>query len=296
MAIAATDNKSWTVLSLINWSTDYFSEKGIDSPRLTTELLLSKVLCCQRIDLYTNHDKPLTPVELSKYKSFFKRRLAHEPLQYIIGECEFMGLRFFVDKRVLIPRPETEILVEQVINLMKSKSGTSWNVLEIGTGSGNIAVSLAHFINACLIDAVDVSEDALDVARLNVQSNHVEDRVKLIQADIFDLKDFLPIQQYDIIVSNPPYISRSEFERLEPEIKDFEPHVASTDNADGLTFFKAIAKLGKEVLQPGGWIFVEMAYNQSDTVSKIYEVAGYINVQVIKDYNKIGRVLKANKP
>jgi release factor glutamine methyltransferase len=295
MSITATDNKSWTVLSLINWSVDYFTEKGIDSPRLTAELLLSHVLGCKRIDLYTNHDKPLTTAELSEYKSYFKRRLTHEPLQYIIGECEFMGLKFFVDKRVLIPRPETEILAEQVIKLMKAESKTSWNVLEVGTGSGNITVSIARMVENCLVDSVDVSQDALDVARRNVNAHNVENRVNLIHADILNNREALLGKRYDIIVSNPPYISSSEYQQLEPEVRDFEPCIAGTDDADGLTFFRAISLLGKKVLQSGGWVFVEMAYNQNSFVPMIFERDGYKDIQVIKDYNGIDRIVKAKR-
>src|SRR6266478_6293506 len=170
-----TDKKPWTVLSLLNSSAGYLLENGFDSPRLTSELLLSHVLHCSRVDLYLNFDKPVSPEERARFKQLFRRRVQHEPVQYILGTTEFMGLSFHVDKRVLIPRPETEVLVEQALALSRAEGLA--HILDIGTGSGNIAVSLAHHLPGCNVDAVDSSTDALEVALLNASDHHVTPRV-----------------------------------------------------------------------------------------------------------------------
>jgi release factor glutamine methyltransferase len=291
METTATDKKKWTILSLLNWSGGYLEEKGFESPRLNVELLLCDVLSCDRMDLYTNFDKPLAADELSRFKSKFKRRLTYEPIQYILGECEFMGLQFFVDKRVLIPRPETEILVEQVIQL--SQSISLKNILDIGAGSGNIPVSLAKHIEGVQVDSIDASSEALEVAQSNIERHNVEDRVRLILCDILDSGNMLQGKQYDVIVSNPPYISETEFELLQPEVKDYEPKIATTDQGDGLTFYKAIVNAGKSSLRRGGSILVEVAYNQSGDVLKMFQSAGYNEVGTVRDYSGIERVVKA---
>lgn len=290
-----TKSQTWTVLSLIEWSTNYLLEKGFESPRLNVELLLAHTLRCQRIQLYTSFDKPLTKEELAVFKSYFQRRLHHEPLDYIIGESEFMGLKFCVNKNVLVPRPETEVLVEQVIQHCQKKSERTLRILDIGTGSGNIAISLAKFLSNVSIDALDVSEDALTVAKKNAQRHAVTDKISFIHADI--LCDVLDRHDgYDVIVSNPPYIAKSEFLSLQPEVRDFEPAVATTDNADGFTFHKKIADIGRSLLlKKGGWLFIEFSYNQSEGIQKIFIDAGYQNVELIRDYSGILRVLKAKK-
>lgn len=293
METATAEQQTWTILSLMNWSTEYLAEKGIDSPRLTSELLLCRVLRCPRIDLYTNFDKPLFAEDLSEFKSLFKRRLAREPLQYILGETEFMGLRFMVDHRALIPRPETELLVEYMTEL--SKDLHFKHILDVGTGSGNIAISIAKFLGDVQVDAVDASTDALDVARNNAQYHASGERVNFFCCNI--LSDTLPEVPYlyDAIVSNPPYISSSEFELLEPEVKVYEPRIATTDMGDGLTFYHALAELGKKSLRPGGVLCVELGFDQADEVAKIFEQSGYHNPERRIDYNKIQRVLSARR-
>lgn len=288
-----TKQQTWTILSLLDWSSRHLTEKGFGSPRLSVELLLSHVLRCQRIELYTNFDKPLSSAELRDYKSGFRRLLGHEPLQYILGMTEFMGLPFFVDRRVFIPRPETEILVEEVIKLSKKLVSSRQAILDVGTGSGNIAVSVAKFLPHVKIDAIDVSAEALEVAGLNAERNGVGENVNHIKCDFLSQSEMLYGRQYDIIVSNPPYVSQREFDLLPPEIKDFEPTVASTDSNDGLTFYKALSASCKKLLSGGGWIAVEMAYDQSEDVKEILRGQGYRNIETVLDYNRIQRVAKA---
>jgi release factor glutamine methyltransferase len=284
--------QTWTILSLINWATEYLREKNFENPRLNVELLLSHSLQCSRVQLYTSFEKPLSKDELANFKQLFQRRLQHEPLQYIIGETEFFGLKFLVDKRVLIPRPETEILVEEVINHCKTFSqNETINILDIGTGSGNIPVTLAKHISNANIFSIDISNDALELAKENAKRNEVENKIEFLIDDIFILQSKIKNLKFDIIVSNPPYISIEEFETLQPEIKNYEPIIATTDNADGLSFYKRISELGKELLKVNGMVAVEIAYNQSELVKSIFAKANFKNITSRKDYNGIERVM-----
>lgn len=282
-------NKIWTITELLRWSTDYLKEKGFQDARLNSELLLSHTLNCSRIDLYTRFDQPLGKDELTVFKALFKRRLDHEPLQYIIGESEFMGLKFFVDKRVLIPRQETEVLVEETINIGRTFEGNI-NILDIGVGSGNIAVSLTKFIDKASVTGIDVSADALVVARLNVDRYALNDKVKLHHQNIFD--EIKLDTKFDIIVSNPPYISSDEMKEVQPEVAEYEPLIATTDNQDGLTYHKRIVEVGKALLKPGGWLLFEIAYNQKEDVFELFSNSGYSSIDAIKDYGGNFRVVK----
>lgn len=284
-----TSKKIWTILELVEWSTKYLNEKGIDEARLNAELLLCHVFNCQRIELYTHFDKPLGPNELAAYKLLLKRRLASEPLQYIVGETEFMGLKFFLDRRVLIPRRDTEVLVEQVIK-QYSNYETPINILDIGTGSGNIAVSLARYLKNSFVVAVDVSLDALEVAKINADKNYVADKIVFYQKDI--KKDFNYDEKFDAVVSNPPYISKEEFLLVNKEVSEYEPQIATTDENNGLTFYERIADVSRNLLKHNGWLFLEIAYNQKDSVSQILKIFGYSNIEAVKDYSGNYRVLK----
>jgi release factor glutamine methyltransferase len=308
VASQTTQAKQWTVLELITWSANHLQEKKIDEPRLTVELMLAHALSMKRIQLYVNFDKPLKPEELAAFKSLFKRRLSREPVQYILGETEFMGLRFAVDPRVLIPRPETEILVEETIRLCKELRGPGVPVtlLDVGTGSGCIAVSCAKLIEGACVSAVDASPVALDAARANAERNGVS--VEFAHADIFNDEIFCPDTgeaavhepraaaaspdmrratpgAYDAIVSNPPYISRDVYETLQPEITDFEPRCAETDEGDGLSFYRRLAVVGKTLLVKDGFMAVEHAYDQQDDVMGIFSGAGWQTVIPLKDYS-----------
>lgn len=282
----------WTVLSLIEWSTNYLLERNFDEARLHVELLLAHTMQCSRLHLYTNFDRPLTANELALFKELFKRRLTHEPLQYILGETEFMGLPFAVNKHVLIPRPETELLVEKAAEIINSSRKEKVEVLDLGTGSGNIAVALAAFAKSAYVTSIDISNDALAVAKANAERNHASN-ITFLQADM--LTDFLPGKTFDAIVSNPPYIAAEEFSQLQPEVRDFEPRIATTDDHDGLTFIRRISQLASQKLHPGGFLLMEIAYNQSEEARRIAGVAGLKNVEVFADYGGNPRILSARK-
>ncbi len=279
-----------TIRSAIERGTFLLSEAGIESPRLNCEILLSHVRGCRRSALQGASEEKLTPESKALFESLLNRRLSQEPLQYICGETEFMGLRFFIDPRALIPRPETELLVEEVISSFSLREPLRF--LDVGTGSGNVAVSLAKFLPECTVDAIDISADALDLATKNIRHHGVQDRVRTLNADIFKKSD----GHYDAIVSNPPYVSTAEYNLLPREIREFEPGIATTDRADGLTFHRRIAELGLRILRPGGRVFLENAYDQNADVEKIFHEAGYADIRSVKDFGGILRVLKALRP
>ncbi len=283
--------QSWTVLTLIEWSAKHLLEQGFDEARLHVELLLAHVLQFTRLQLYTNFDRPLTQDELAQFKTLFKRRLGREPLQYILGTTEFMGLPFEINSSVLIPRPETELLVENALEAIKTLGRESPLVLDVGTGSGDVAVALARLAVGSRVISIDISEAALDVARRNAQTNDTV--VEFIKVDM--MTNFLPEMSFDLIVSNPPYISLAEFASLQPEVRDFEPRIATTDEGDGYKFIRRLIELAALKLQPGGLILFEMAYNQSDTARQLAVAAGLRDVQTFADMGGIPRVLSARK-
>ncbi len=280
---------NWKILELVDWSTQYLKEKGFEDARLNVELLLCQSLNCSRIDLYKNFDKPLKGEETSKFKQLFRRRLNHEPLQYILGETEFMGLKFSVDSRVLIPRQDTETLVEEVIKQFKNNNNVI-KILDIGAGSGNISISLAKFLPHATVTSIDKSDDALVIARRNAERNSVFNRIGFFQKDIFDEISF--DEKFDAVVSNPPYISNEEFLQLSREVSEYEPRIATTDFDNGLTFFERIADISRRFLKTGGYLFLEIAYNQSVPVSQILKNHGYSCIETIKDFSGNDRVIK----
>jgi len=275
-----------TVLESLNLSTDFLEKKGIESPRLNAQLLLAEILNCKKLDLYLKFDRPLSEEETEKYRSWVLRRSKFEPLQYIIGKVEFYGLPFKVTPDVLIPRPETEILVEEVINFCKNKK--SIRILDIGTGSGNIPVALAKNMNGADITAIDISEKAITIAKENANVNSVENKINFITADV---NSFSVNDKFDCVISNPPYVSKEEFQTLQQEIKDYEPRIAVTDSNDGLDFYRVIAAQSKKLLKPGGKIFLEVGKDQSGFVKQLFEQNGFINVQCVKDLPQIERVV-----
>ncbi len=282
---------------MLQWGAAYLSEKGFDESRLTIELLLSHVLHLKRIQLYTSFDKPLTEAELASLKALLQRRLQHEPLQYIVGTTEFMGIEFAVDRRVLIPRPETEALAEQAVrHANENFSGQQMRILDIGTGCGCIAVFLAVRFENASVTAIDKSSDAIDVARLNAETNGVTKRITFSILDIFEAASSDFPSKFHLVVSNPPYVSISEFKGLQPEIREFEPSFAVTDDADGLSFYTRISQLGKVLLEPGGAVLVEHAYNQSESVRMIFADAGWGNIQPFNDYGGNHRCIVATNP
>ena len=285
--------KTWTVLSMLEWADGYLRERSFQESRLNAELLLAHVLDLPRLGLYLQFDRPLTAGELAAFKTLLLRRITHEPVQYILGETEFMGLPLEVTPAVLIPRPETEALVEDVIRWMKGSREGGGRILDIGTGSGNIAVALGKFLPGARIRSLEKSADALAVARRNC-ARHGLENVELVEGDIFSPE--FEGGRFDAVVSNPPYISQAEFDLLESEVRDFEPSIAATDGADGFRFIRRITGLAPGILRPGGGLFMEIGYGQAAAAEIIAREAGLTGVRVANDYAGIGRVLSGFAP
>jgi release factor glutamine methyltransferase len=285
--------RTWTVLGLIEWATGYLADRGFDECRLHAELLLGHVLKLPRLNLYLQFDRTLEPSELSAFKQLFRRRLSHEPLQYILGETEFMGLSIHVDSTVLIPRPETELLVERALAAVTSAGLDTPCILDVGTGSANIAIALAHFLPSATILAVDVSPDSLATAAANI-ARHGFSNIELLRLDI--LKETPGDRQFDLIVSNPPYISIEEFPVLQEEIRRYEPAIATTDGRDGLVFHRRLAEISRSHLCARGSLIVEIGHGQADAVRELMHAAGLEEVEVTSDFSQIPRIAAARKP
>ena len=250
---------------------------------MNAEQLLRHTLGINRVDLYLNQDRYLTQTEAAAFKRCLKRRADREPLQYILGEAEFMSLPFVVDENVLIPRPETEILVEKTIQMCKEKfaSKDQIEVLEFGTGSGCISVSLAKYLENARITSLDISRDALKVAEKNAGLNGVDDRIQFINQDCTSSKiaNYFP-DKFDVLVSNPPYVSPTDFEDLPEEIKKYEPAVALSDNRDGLSFYRKIAELSPELIKTSGFLMLELGLGQAVAVKEIFVKTSFNNINI----------------
>jgi release factor glutamine methyltransferase len=272
-----------TLLEILNLSTEHLQKKSVDEPRLSSELIISHVLKLKRLDIYLQFDRILKDDEIQKIRELLKRRSAHEPIQYILGETEFYGLKFIVNSSVLIPRHDTEILVDTAAESIKNDH---LRLFEIGTGSGCISVSLAKKCPNISITACDFSYKALELAASNAELNGIADRIRFIKLDI--LKS-IPDSKYDVIISNPPYISKTVIESLDKQIKDFEPLDALTDCNDGLTFYKRINEIIPDLLKPAGSVFLEIGYDQADKVRSIYEKS-LKDIRILRDFSKNDRV------
>ena len=264
------------------------------------ELMLTALLDCERVDLYVDPPR-LSPEQGRKFSAMQDRRRNHEPLQYIVGECEFYGLRFKVDRRVLIPRPETEILVEKILEMMAREASfvkreAQLRILDLGTGSGNIAVTLAKFLAGAAVMAVDISRDALDLAGENARRHQVADRIRFVQADMlgFLMSSDASEGPFDIIASNPPYIKSKDMESLPPDVQQ-EPCVALDGGDDGLRFYRTMISRAGRFLREGGHLIAEIGDGQRDAVASLFEQSCFSSVDFILDYVKTPRILIAKK-
>ncbi len=278
-----------TVLESINLSTDYLEKKGIDSARTNAELLLASILKCKRLDLYMSFNRPLSDAEKIKYREYISRRGTFEPLQYIVGDVEFYGITLKVNKSVLIPRQETEILIEEIINAVNHEDEIK--ILDIGSGSGNIALALAKNLSNTEVVGIDVSEEAVELAKRNAEVAELSLQVKFFKLDIFDYDISKTKDKFDIVVSNPPYVSDEEYQTLQKEIIEYEPSLAVTDSADGFKFYEHITNISKTLLKDGGKLFYEIGKGQAEKVISILEQNGFSDIKVKKDYAEIERVV-----
>jgi release factor glutamine methyltransferase len=290
--------KTWTVLEIINSSRSYLAEKGFENARLETELLLSHVLSLSRIELYQHYDRRLKQGELETYKALFKRRLSGEPVQYVTGTAAFMFSDFEVTPDVLIPRPETEALVEaalEVIGEMARGRTGELLVADVGTGSGVIAVTIALKVKEARLIAMDSSAPALAVARKNAEKAGVADKIEFVEGQLLEpLRPTAFAGHIAAIVSNPPYVATDDIEGLPAEVRDFEPREALDGGPDGLDCLRAIAQDGPALLAPGGELILEVGDGQAAAVGRMLS-SGLDDVRILRDYAGRDRIVAARK-
>lgn len=277
----------WTILATLKWTTSYFAGKGIENGRLDAELLLAEVLKLNRIGLYLNFDRPLHSDELAAFRSLIERRARREPIAYILGRCEFWSLTFKVGPDVLVPRADTETLVEAALKVLPI-GGT---LLDVGVGSGAIALAIAHQRPDSQVEGLDLSPAALAIASENADLLGLSARVSLRQGDLFALEG----SQYDVIVSNPPYIAVGEKPTLMPEVRDFEPHLALFAGDDGLACYRALIPAAKTQLKISGTLLVEVGAGQAAAVAELFAAAGYEEICTTCDLAGIERVVAGRK-
>jgi release factor glutamine methyltransferase len=275
--------ETWTILKILTWTREYLAGKGVENARLEAEWLLCEVIGLDRLGLYLNFDKPLSAAELAGFRELVSRRARREPLQYILGSQEFMGLEFAVSPAVLIPRHDTGTLVAEAVRL----GGTARRVLDIGMGSGCIAVALAKFLPGAVICGVERSAEALALALRNAQQNGVT--VTCREGSLFE-----PFtgERFDLIVSNPPYIPTGDLAALQPEVRDFEPVGALDGGIDGLDFYRAMIPAAPDFLEPDGLLLFEAGIGQSAEVVRLFETTGrFGEIFTARDEGGIERVI-----
>ncbi|MHC1759745.1 MAG: peptide chain release factor N(5)-glutamine methyltransferase [Negativicutes bacterium] len=274
----------WTIGTLLQWTKQYFRDKGVENPRLDADVLLSSLLGKDRIYLYVHFDQPMESEELAAFREMVRRRAARAPVAYITGHREFMGMDFQVSPAVLIPRPDTEILVEAAIQRLQDMPDGC--ILDVGTGSGAVLVGTLARLAGCRGVGVDISKQALGVAEANAARLLGSGRTSFLQADLFPPEPVL----FDAIVSNPPYITSGEMAGLAPEVLQ-EPALALHGGEDGLDFYRRLIDGGRRYLKPAGFMAVEVGANQARTVSHMAEQAGWKTENIIPDYAGIERVV-----
>lgn len=280
----------WTIGRILKWTEQYFKEKGIESPHLDAEVLLSHILGRERIYLYVHFDEPLEPAELARYREAIKQRVQRVPIAYIIGEKEFMGLTFKVTEDTLVPRPDTEILVQAAIERLRAR-GDAPRFADIGTGTGAICLSVLHFLPKAQADTVDISPAARAIAEENAAALEVADRVTFHTGDLLAP---LAGQCYDAILSNPPYIPDGDIAALAPEVRLKEPHTALAGGKDGLDFYRRLMADAPALLKDGGFLAVEVGIHQAAPVAAL-AVPSFSRTEILKDYAGIERVVIAWK-
>jgi len=290
------DEAAWTILNLLSHTRDYFAARGIEHPRADAEILLAHNLGLRRIDLYVQYDKPLTREELSRFREIVRRRARREPVAYITGEKEFWSLALKVTPAVLIPRPETECLVEAALAILaKDEGARARRVLDLGTGSGAIVLALAAERPHDVLVAVERSQSALSIARENADRHGTAPRIRFLAGDWFE-----PVGReeaaFDLIVSNPPYIRRGDLEGLQPEIRLFEPVSALDGGPDGTDCLSRIIQAAPRYLRPSGHLLLEIGHDQKPMLEALVEGAGcYDEMTFIRDYGGHDRVLRLRK-
>lgn len=276
------------ISEILKNSAESLRANGVADARREANSLLAFALNKNQTFLIAHDDYELTDEEETNYRQFIKRRANREPFQYIVGKQEFYGLDFIVSPDVLIPRPETELLVETAIEILSENA----SFCEVGVGSGCISVAILHEIETAKATGLDISEAALKIAEKNAEINRVAERLKLKQSNVFEI---LRDERFDLIVSNPPYISAEEMKTLQTEVRDFEPPTALTDGADGLSIIEKIIVNATQFLNEKGFLLLEIGHLQSTEVQKMFDQSVWRKVEALKDFQQIERVIKAEK-
>ena len=288
---------TWTIQKLLNWVTEFLTGKGIDSPRLSAELLLSHVVGLKRIELYTQFDKPVAKQQLDMLHDLVKRAGQNEPIAYLVGRTEFYSLELNITTDCMIPRPETELLVARAIEFLRTRRTGTQFVCDLCTGSGCIAVAIAgNYPNARII-ATDICDAALAIAAGNVEKYQLGDRITLLCGDLFDpIISGLDVNEFDLIVSNPPYVSDAEYEKLDKNVKDYEPKIALFAGVDGLDIYRRIIEKAEQFLKPGAALMLEIGYAQGRAVKELLEQTGvFAEIKIEKDFHNNDRIVSARK-
>ena len=287
MEVAKESKRDWSIIDLIKWGEGYFNKNNFDSPKQEIEWLLCDLLDYKRVDLYLNFEEIVPKNKLSTLNKWVKKRIKRMPLQYITGSTEFYGNKFFLNENVLIPRQETERLVDICLQSINKLSAPK--ILEIGTGSGCISISIALIRSDAKILSIDISQNALKKAIIN-SDYHQTRNISFVELDF--LKE-LPKGHFDIIISNPPYISSGEMKNIMTDVKDYEPEIALTDFMDGLQFYERLSIVAPELLNQEGSLILEVgSKDHPDKVLKLFKSKGYNKIELFPDYNNDQRVLK----
>jgi release factor glutamine methyltransferase len=297
-SVSPSEQKVWKTLDLLKVTTEHFKKKSIESARLDAEILLAHTLGCKRLDLYVQFERLVPPEKLAAFREVVRQRSAGKPVKYILGRCEFMSLEFTVNEYVLIPRPETEVVVEAAIEKLQAMTDRPEPlVLDLGAGSGCIGVTIAVEVKAARLIAADVSPQALTVAKANAERHGVSGRIQFMQGDFLDALAGSGLEGLvDVIVSNPPYVSEAELPTLAPEVRLFEPKMALVAGPDGLAAYKKILPGALQFLRPGGWLVLELGRGQFDAVRALAEAtSGYEAIASVQDYLKIDRAFLARR-
>ena len=277
-----TQQETWTTIKILTWTREYLTSRGVENARLEAEWMLCAATGLDRVGLYLNFERPLNEAELAAYRTMVARRAKREPLQHILGTQEFSGLEFEVTPVVLIPRHDTETLVTEALARMPE----SRSVLDIGTGSGCIAVALARQLTGAAVTAIDISGAALEVARRNAAKNGV-----VVEFLLGSLLEPVAGRRFDLIVSNPPYIPSADIAELEPEVRDHEPLDALDGGKDGLNAYRSLIPAALTCLNPGGWLLVEVGINQAGDVAALFTESGFEETFTARDPGGIERVV-----
>lgn len=288
--------QTWTVKRLLEWTAAFFTRKQVDPARLSAELLLAHVLKVPRIKLYTDYERPVGENDLAEFRELVRRASEQEPIAYLTGKAHFFNLEFNITRDVLIPRPDTETLVENVLQLARRSSGfEAPRVLDLCSGSGCVAAAIAHHHKNATVVATEISPSAIEVARRNIERLGLADRVTLLLGDLFEpLAQAVDQHPFDLIVSNPPYIATAEVEKLDRSVRDYEPRLALDGGPDGLYIHRRIFREAGARLRGGGRIFLEIAFDQGQAIRALAaEHSQFQQVQILKDHAGNDRVLTA---